>query len=275
MMQENESKQNASFVNSVKQVAQEIDYQPGEIEEVVRLAKELTERDLGDWVTGDDAYRLRRFLAQCLPYLSPESDRALEELPNRIRDAAAEIRFDGLNWGLLAEALNRKAIPSFSCGPWTDVDVREYCERGLRDLTQYVPEITNRDDEELKHPTSQLVETGQNEAGFVPHIAASPIQEGTAADFIARLEMLLHQIDMTDAGEDVPLKVFIKWKMQAHWLLARCLGPDHPYTREFVSTVDNKEDPCSNNTQYIAGLGILEALREDFKSAGIRLETPE
>jgi hypothetical protein len=274
-MEENETKDRPSLVSTIRQVAEEIDYQPGVVEDVVRLARELTERDLGEWISGDDAYRLRRFLAQCLPYLSPEVDRALEELPNRIRDVAVEIRFDGSDWALLSEALNRKAIPSYSSGAWNPVDVREFCERGLRDLTQYVPEIKVPEEKETKLPTSRSAETVQGMAGYVAPQGAASFRRGTVGEFIDRIDDLLHRINVSDLELDVPLKDFFKWKMQAHWLLHRYLGPEHPYTRELVSTVGRETHAGSRSREIAAGLGILEGLKEDLETGCIVLEQRE
>ena len=267
-MEENESKDRPSLATLVRQVAEEIDYQPGESQEVVRLARALTDRDLGEWVVDDDAYRLRRFLAQCLPYLSPELDRTLEDLPNQIRELAVEIRFDGSDWGLFADALNRKGIPSYSSGPWDPVDVRDFCQRVLRDLTQFMPEM-NVPEKAAARPSG--TESAESDLYGTP----APTRPGSQSfprdrsdEFVNRLDELLNRISQTDYEQHGSLKDFFKWKMQSHWLLCTYLGPAHPYTAEFVSTVGGD----NTSREFAAGLGILEALKEDFQSGCIVLE---
>lgn len=82
--------------------------------------------------------------------------------------------------------------------------------------------------------------------------------------FRNRLEQLLTTLEITDTRRDVPMRSFLKWRMQVVWFLNRHLGALHPYTVEFIATVDREADPYSNGRLVIAGQAILEALLSDF-----------
>lgn len=60
------------------------------------------------------------------------------------------------------------------------------------------------------------------------------------------------------------MRSFLKWRMQVVWFLHRYLGGGHPYTPEFVLTVDREADPYANGRLVVAGQAILEALLSDF-----------
>jgi hypothetical protein len=82
--------------------------------------------------------------------------------------------------------------------------------------------------------------------------------------FRVRLECLLHALDVPDVRHDISMKEFLKWRMQVLWFLCLYLGSGHPYTAEFLLTVEREADPHSNGRFVIAGQAILEALRSDF-----------
>jgi hypothetical protein len=82
--------------------------------------------------------------------------------------------------------------------------------------------------------------------------------------FRLRLEHLLTAFEITDTRRDIPMRSFLKWRMQVVWFLHRHLGGKHPFTVEFVSTVEREADPHSNGRFVVAGQAILEALRADF-----------
>lgn len=87
--------------------------------------------------------------------------------------------------------------------------------------------------------------------------------------FRNRLEQLLTTLEITDTRRDVPMRSFLKWRMQVVWFLHSYLGGGHPYTVEFVATVDREPDPCSNGRLVIAGQALLEALLSDFDEGQI------
>jgi hypothetical protein len=87
--------------------------------------------------------------------------------------------------------------------------------------------------------------------------------------FRVRLERLLTTFEITDTKRDVPMRSFLKWRMQVVWFLHRHLGGKHPFTVEFVSTVEREADPHSNGRFVIAGQAILEALLSDFDEGQI------
>jgi len=82
--------------------------------------------------------------------------------------------------------------------------------------------------------------------------------------FRVRLEQILTTLEITDVRRDVPMRSFLKWRMRVVWFLHRHLGAGHPYTTEFVLTVEREADPHSNGRFVVAGLAILEALLSDF-----------
>lgn len=89
--------------------------------------------------------------------------------------------------------------------------------------------------------------------------------------FRDRLERLLTAFEITDTRRDVPMRSFLKWRMQVVWFLHSHLGGTHPYTLEFVATVDREADPHSNGRLVVAGQAILEALLADFDEGQIFL----
>jgi len=91
--------------------------------------------------------------------------------------------------------------------------------------------------------------------------------------FRNRLEGLLTAFEITDTRRDVPMRSFLKWRMQVVWFLHRNLGGGHPYTVEFVATVEREADPHSNGRLVVAGQAILEALLSDFDEGQIFLTT--
>jgi hypothetical protein len=78
------------------------------------------------------------------------------------------------------------------------------------------------------------------------------------------LEQLLTTLEVTDVRNDVPMRSFLKWRMQTIWFLCRYLGDRHPYTVEFMLTVEREADPYVNARFIVAGQAILEALLTDF-----------
>jgi hypothetical protein len=109
-----------------------------------------------------------------------------------------------------------------------------------------------------------------NSAGLGWHRSLSPENRQSFRD---RLEQLLTAFEITDARRDVSMRLFLKWRVQVVWFLHRHLGGGHPYTVEFVATVEREPDPCSNGRLVIAGQAILEALLSDFDEGQIFLTT--
>jgi hypothetical protein len=103
-------------------------------------------------------------------------------------------------------------------------------------------------------PASRLAGTGR---------VQFPPQEDRAS-FRQQLDQLLTTFDVPDARQDVPMKEFLTWRMRSLWFLYRYLGSNHPYTSEFLSTVEREADPHSNGRLVIAAQAILEALSCDL-----------
>ena len=82
--------------------------------------------------------------------------------------------------------------------------------------------------------------------------------------FRGQLSQLLTEFDISDPRKEVPMKEFLKWRMRCLWFLYRHLGGAHPYTSEFVSTVEREADPHGNGRSLIGGQAILEALLCDL-----------
>lgn len=100
-----------------------------------------------------------------------------------------------------------------------------------------------------------------NSAGLGWHRSLSVEDRQSFRD---RLEQLLTSLEITDTRRDVPMRLFLKWRMQVVWFLNRYLGGNHPYTTEFVLTVEREADPHSNGRLVLAGQAILEALLWDL-----------
>jgi len=69
---------------------------------------------------------------------------------------------------------------------------------------------------------------------------------------------------------------FAKWRMRAERFLIQYLGSGHPYTLEFdahVAHVYEKETTWDES--WGIGLGILEALQEDYENGHIKIQEHE
>lgn len=97
--------------------------------------------------------------------------------------------------------------------------------------------------------------------GIEPMTLSSPQHRQSFRD---RLEHLINALHVPDIRHDISMKEFLKWRMQVLWFLNLYLGGGHPYTAEFMLTVEREADPHSNGRFVIAGQAILEALRSDF-----------
>jgi len=67
-------------------------------------------------------------------------------------------------------------------------------------------------------------------------------------------------------ADEVDKRHFNKWKMLTGWFLVENLGPDHPYTLDFLASVNEP-----NDSSISAGLGILQALLEDYQRRHIKI----
>lgn len=116
----------------------------------------------------------------------------------------------------------------------------------------------DRSDEKSCHRSSLPPSNSAGVAG-VRSLSAEDRQS-----FRVRLEQLLTSLEIADTRRDVPMRSFLKWRMQVVWFLHRYLGGNHPYTTEFVLTVEREADPHSNGRFVVAGQAILEALLWDL-----------
>jgi hypothetical protein len=83
--------------------------------------------------------------------------------------------------------------------------------------------------------------------------------------FRVQLLELLKTLDVSNPRQDVPMKDFLKWRMRSIWFLCRYLGSNHPYTTEFINTVEREADPHSSGRLIVSGNAILEALLADLE----------
>jgi hypothetical protein len=116
----------------------------------------------------------------------------------------------------------------------------------------------DRSDNKSCGPTSLL---SSNPSGF--YEVRSFRSPEDRRSFRVRLEQLLTTLEVADTRKDVPMRSFLKWRMRCVWFLHRYLGGGHPYTQEFVETVDREADPYSNGRLMVARQAILEALLSD------------
>lgn len=87
--------------------------------------------------------------------------------------------------------------------------------------------------------------------------------------FRVQLLELLTTLDVSNPRQDVPMRDFLKWRMRCIWFLWRHLGSNHPYTTEFIDTVEREADPHSNGRFIVSGNAIFEALLADFEEGFI------
>lgn len=122
----------------------------------------------------------------------------------------------------------------------------------------------DRSDNKSSEPTSLL---SSNPSGFY-EVRSSRSPEDRRS-FRVRLEHLLTTLEVADTRKDVPMRSFLKWRMQVVWFLHRHLGGGHPYTTEFLLTVDREADPHAKGKLVVAGQAILGALLSDFDEGQI------
>jgi hypothetical protein len=108
-----------------------------------------------------------------------------------------------------------------------------------------------------EHPAgSSLSFTDTNEVRSVPGEERKT--------FRARLTGLLETFDIPDARKDIPMREFLKWRMQVISVLHYYLGSAQPYSTEFLITAEREVDSCVSARLVIAGEAILEALLNDL-----------
>lgn len=117
------------------------------------------------------------------------------------------------------------------------------------------------------------LEQRESPAGESPVIpSGSPTGEGDVRflspehreSFREQLTQLIETFDISDPRQDVPMKEFLRWRMRSLWFLYRYLGGAHPYTSEFLFTVEREADPHGNGRSLMGGQAILEALLSDL-----------
>jgi len=89
--------------------------------------------------------------------------------------------------------------------------------------------------------------------------------------FKYRLQELLHELPITEAGSRVDLQQYSKWKIQVKCFLTHYLGQEHPYTLEFNTMLVQELDPYSLSSYLLVGKGILHGLSEDVCRGLIRI----
>jgi hypothetical protein len=90
--------------------------------------------------------------------------------------------------------------------------------------------------------------------------------------FKDRLEELLNRFPVLDSGTKVNLQDSSKWRIQAKWLFANCLGEEHLYTKELITVLGVEADPFSPAPNILMAKGILEALLEDLSHGFIEMK---
>jgi len=267
------------LIEEIRKVAEEIQYKPGEVGEVARLARTLIDRGHRERTVVSDALSLEWYLAEHLPDLTLDCVR--ETIAENIREVATEIGFDGEDWTTLARVLSEKGILPPTLREWDAEGLRDFCEREVQDLVQHADRVDNpggsadaggTTDLGLELLQVQETDSGGRRVDSVPVGAVTDVEFLALEDFMDRLDDLLGRFVLSSDRENVPLREFFKWRMQAHWFLTQHLGADHIYTREFDTTVGEEPDPYSNSREIMAGQGILEALRDDFRKGHLRIK---